>query len=76
MNDLLDLQDKIQDTSAAIAQVERAFVRDPESPSLKIMAESLEKRRHRLEGQFLAESARVGIDVLRNYVLHKPTKSG
>ena len=38
MNKLLEIQERLRDTSAAMAKLERAVVKEPNSPSLTVMA--------------------------------------
>lgn len=63
MSRLLELQEKLRDTSAAIAELERAAIKEPYSPSLGLMAKSLEKRRLVLDSEFSTEADNLGIDV-------------
>ena len=63
---LLTIRDQLQDTQAALAQVERAFAAEPPtapSQSLLTTAKSLEKRRRELEAEFIEEANDVGLDV-------------
>lgn len=62
MSLLLELQDQIQDTEAAIARVERATATD-QSPALLSMSRSLEKRRAELQQEFLRVAKDLGVDV-------------
>jgi hypothetical protein len=61
MSQLLDLQDKLRDTGAAIAQHEKAMV-SSDSPSLAAGLRSLQKRLRMLEAEFTAATKRLGID--------------
>jgi hypothetical protein len=60
---LLDLQSKLQDTNAAIAQLERALAHDPASKSLRVSMQSLQKRAHNLEADFHEAADLLGVDV-------------
>ena len=46
---ILEIQKRLQDTSALIAKFERAIVDNPDSPSLLATVESLAIRQNRLE---------------------------
>lgn len=63
MSRLLEIQERLQDTDAAIATMEKAIAEDPHSPSLQLMAASLQKQQRRIEAEFLAVAAEIGIDV-------------
>jgi hypothetical protein len=63
MSQILDIQEKLQDTGAAIAQLEKAVALGPQSPSLIAMRKSLEKRLRNLEADFQIAASRAGIDV-------------
>lgn len=63
MSKLLDIQSKLQDTSAAIAQFERAYSASPNSASVSATLKSFEKRRRQLEDEFLRAAAQLGTDV-------------
>lgn len=65
MSALVELQLKIQDTTAAMAQLERLIMDTPDLPSLLANTRSLEKRLRNLEHQFRAEADQVGVDVCR-----------
>lgn len=58
MTDLLDLADKLQDTNAAIATMERALADTPSSEAAGMALRSLERRRGTLERQFAEHRAR------------------
>lgn len=49
MSELLDLQYKLQDTSAAISQLEHELAANPNSPIVRINLESVQNRFQRLE---------------------------
>jgi hypothetical protein len=64
------------DTSAAIAKLGEAVAADPQSPSLRALAESLTKRQQSLESEFLSIAAEQGLDVCSYRLLeeiHRPT---
>src|SRR5260221_346617 len=63
MIDMLDIQDKLQDTAAAIARLHGEMSRHPQANSLRWDLKSLEKRRERLEADLLAAAAAQGRDV-------------
>src|SRR5215469_13102325 len=65
MTDLLDLADKLQDTNAAIATMERALATAPTSEGAGIALRSLEHRRIVLEREFAKEANVQGIDIFR-----------
>lgn len=53
MSKLRDIQEQLQDTEAALAELERAVAGGP-LPSLLSMAKSLEKRQRELKDEFNA----------------------
>jgi hypothetical protein len=63
MSPLADLQSRLNDTHAAIAQLERAIAQDPGSTTLPVSVRSLEKRAATLQAHFLEEADRLGVDV-------------
>lgn len=63
MSRILEIQDNLQDTAAAIARLERAVREDPQSRSLLAMIRSLEKRQQEQEADFLLEADSLGVDV-------------
>ena len=63
MSKIGQIQEALQDTGAAIAQLEKAITVDPDSPSLAATRRSLEKRLQSLEADFLKASSRAGVDV-------------
>jgi hypothetical protein len=63
MNDLLDILDKLQDTDATIARLREDLAAYPNIATLRLEAESLQKRRGHLEAQLLAISEDQGIDI-------------
>ena len=63
MTRLLEIQQKLQDTYAALAQYEKALAADSSSFALSLSGKSLEKRRRKLETEFLATANDLGVDV-------------
>lgn len=63
MSELLELQHKLQDTSATIAQLERALAADPNSAILRLNLESVVTRFGRLEVDFHSLANRHALDV-------------
>ena len=63
MNRLSEIQEKLLETNAAVAEVEKAIANDPKSLSLSAMMKSLEKRYQKLEADFLVEVDSIGVDV-------------
>jgi len=63
MNRLLELRERLRDTSAAIARLERAVLEEPGAPSLMVIAESLRKRQSVLESEYAAEADALGVDI-------------
>lgn len=63
MSRLLDLQEQLLDTNAALAQLDRAAADEPTLASIAAMAASLRKRYQSLESAFLREAADLGLDV-------------
>ncbi len=79
MPDILDLQEKLQDTTAAIAQLEHAVIENPDTPSLAANLRSLHKRREVLEALFLEMANQLEQDVCRYRLFvagTRPTISG
>jgi hypothetical protein len=68
MSELLDVQQKLQDTVAMLAELERAVAARPDDPYLALNMKSIQKRRRQLEEQFSALAETSGVDVC-NYVL-------
>jgi hypothetical protein len=64
MSILLELANKLRDTTDAIAHHERALAASP-SPSLEASLRSLQKRMTRLEAEFAAIAEGQGVDVCR-----------
>ncbi|TXT38183.1 MAG: hypothetical protein FD138_464 [Planctomycetota bacterium] len=62
MSLLLDLQDKLRDTGALIAQHEKAMATS-QSPSVAASLRSLQKRNRRLEAEFTEAAESAGVDV-------------
>ncbi len=63
MTRLLELQEQLQETRAALAQVERALAERPDKPSLSALAKSLTAQQRNLEADFAVEVDRLGMDV-------------
>jgi hypothetical protein len=63
MSRISEIQGKLLETNAAIAEVEKAIANDPKSLSLSAMMKSLEKRYEKLEADFMAEVDSLGVDV-------------
>ncbi len=63
MSEILELQHKLQDTSATISQLERALIANPESPALRLNLDSVVKRFKSLESEFNALAAHEALDV-------------
>lgn len=78
MADLQDILEKLQDTSAAIARVERTAVENPDLPSVVANLRSLRKRHSDLEIVFREIAASLELDVChyRIVVNERPTIAG
>ena len=63
MSELLHLQHKLQETAAAIAQLERAVAANPAAPILRLNLASIVNRRDELEAEFLRLADRRSLDV-------------
>jgi hypothetical protein len=63
MSALLEVTAKLQDTQAAISQLERAMAQQPPTPSVFATLSTLEKRRRDLETQFAQITAEQFLDV-------------
>jgi hypothetical protein len=63
MSRLSEIQEKLLETNAAIAELEKAIANDPKSLSLSAMMKSMEKRYQKLETDFLHEVDSLGVDV-------------
>src|SRR2546430_1333430 len=63
MSDLLDIQEKLQDTTAALARLEAEMVRQPKQLSLSWDHKSLTKRQAKLEADLFVATAAVGREV-------------
>jgi hypothetical protein len=63
MNEIDELQQKLQDTTAAIARMERLIADSPDMPSLAANMRSLQKRHKNLERDFRAAADALGVDV-------------
>jgi hypothetical protein len=60
---LLEIQKRLRDTTAAMAELERAAILQPDSTSLSVMAESLRKRQRELDSEYRVEADNLGIDI-------------
>lgn len=78
MPDLLDIQEKLQDTSAAIARIQRAMAANPTIPSLTANLRSLQKRWDDLQEDFRAAAHHLELDVCHYRVVFddRPTLMG
>lgn len=65
MSDLLDLQEKLQDTLAALQQARKVLANAPNDVEFSLVVQSLEQRQNTLEATFAAEAARNGIDICK-----------
>ena len=63
MTRLLELQERLQETRAILARVERAVAEQPDRPSLISQAKSLTVQQRNLEADFAVEADRLGKDV-------------
>ena len=63
MTALLEIQEKLLDTSATLSRLERLLVSHPHSESLLGNLEAIQKRKKILEDTFLEEADRVKVDV-------------
>lgn len=66
MSRLVEIREQLQDTQAALAQLDRALAGEPlesAARSLLVTAVSLKKRRRELEQEFVGEANKRGIDV-------------
>lgn len=71
MSDLLDLQEKLQDTLAALHRARQLLAADPRDLEFSLVIRSLEQRQDTLEQLFAAEAAARGIDICK-YRLIRP----
>jgi hypothetical protein len=69
MSEIREIQEKLQDTNAAIARIERSIAANPHFPSLVANLRSLEKRREDLQRDFRAEAHRLEFHVCHYRVL-------
>src|SRR6266404_3688830 len=65
MADILEIQEKLQDTTAAIAHLERSIVANPDAETLTATLRSLYKRQELLESAFLDLADKMEVDVCR-----------
>jgi len=63
MSYLLDIQEKLQDTAAMLAQLERDLARRPDAFGVQLNIMSLEKRKQKLETELSAATAAMGLEV-------------
>lgn len=63
MNALFELQEKIQDTEAAIARAEESFAKNPGSQSAALTFRSILSRKRKLESEFDEIAKRNALDV-------------
>ena len=63
MADLLDILRKLKDTEAALAQMRDAAARHPDRRSVVATVTTLQKRYHRLEGEFAKATDKQHLDV-------------
>jgi hypothetical protein len=63
MSKLSELQRSILETNEVMAEVERAIARDRDSLSLRATMDSLEKRYHELELEFVNEADNIGFEI-------------
>lgn len=79
MSRLLEIQQQLQETNAAISNLERATAQSDPSPSLQAMVSSLTKRQRNLEAKFLEAADGLGVDVFSYRLTHgagQPTAAG
>ena len=75
MSALLELSDKLKETSAALSHLERALAEHPESPALRINLASVSKRFEQLQADFHNLADRKSLDVC-SYRLFKEAREG
>jgi len=63
MSRLLEIQELLQETGAAIARIEPSLTQAPNRPSLLLTLQSLRKRQEELEADFLDAADQLGEDV-------------
>ncbi len=69
MPDLLDIQERLQETSAAIERLQRVIAQNPDRRSLLANVQSLERRWHKLDQDFRAAANRLELDVCHYRIL-------
>jgi hypothetical protein len=69
MSALLDIQEKLQDTAAMLAELERELARFPDDKGLRLNYQSIEKRNGRLESELAAVTAGMGLELCRYRVV-------
>jgi len=52
MNQLIEIQERLQETTAALARAQRNLIEFPGKPSLLATLNTFEKRQHSLEAEF------------------------
>ena len=65
MSDLLDIQTHLQDTIATLSRLHSDLAKSPTAPGLLLELTSLEKRKTRLESEFLAAASSAGKEVVQ-----------
>lgn len=63
MSVLLHIRESLQNTAAQIARLERNVAQNPDVPLLALELESLQRRKEKLEAEFLEVSNSAGVDV-------------
>ncbi|HEY1380571.1 MAG TPA: hypothetical protein VGF55_27465, partial [Gemmataceae bacterium] len=69
MSALLDIQEKLQDTAAMLAELERELARFPNDRGLRLNYQSVEKRKVKLESELEAVTASLGLELCRYRVV-------
>ncbi len=69
MSDLLDLQEKLQDTLAALQRARQVMASDPNDLEFSLVVQSLEARQRSLENIFADEAARNGVDICKYRII-------
>ena len=63
VSNLIDIQERLQETNALLAQLEGGLVSHPDLPSLLLELKSLRRREQKLRDEFLKATAEVGLEV-------------
>jgi hypothetical protein len=63
MSDLVDIQEKLQDTVAMLTALESDLARHPNTPALLLNYQSIEKRKRKLEAELSAAASALGLEV-------------